>query len=541
MSSLRSRPARRALRRVAAGAALLLAACDGGDAGTGGGGGGTIVVGMRSDFSGINPVTNSSYYTTQIINYALFTPLIQYDGELNPEPYLAESWELHGDSGVTFRLRRDVRWHDGQPVTAHDVQFTFDLARNNETASLLGTAFLADVERGTVLDDYTIRFDFARPHAQALEDFWWPPLPRHLLQDVAPADLTNAPYNRQPVGSGPFRFGECRANERLVLTRNPDFPAALGGPATAERVVFRIVPEAATLLTELFTGGVHVDIPVLPEQVRQIEENGATNLYSFPGTTVYFIGWNNEKPPFDDARVRVALAHAVDRREIIEALLHGQGELATSTIPPWHPVYPADVPPLGFDRARAGQLLDEAGWSDRNGDGVRENSAGRPLAFTMMSSDDPLRRSVVEVLQNQLRQVGASVDVRIMEFQTMLAAHKERDYDAVFTNWVLDNFQVAGSPFSLFHSSQADVPLSTNRSGTRSAELDRLLEQGARATDEEAQRAAWREFTTVLQREQPVTFMFWLNELAGARTELQGVEMDPRGELRNMARWSIGR
>jgi peptide/nickel transport system substrate-binding protein len=521
--------------RWLAGAALL-AGC-GGDSGRGD----TIIVGMRNDFSGINPVTNSSYYTAQLINYGLFTPIIQYDAELDPEPYLAESWELHGDTAVTFRLRRDVRWHDGQPVTAHDVKFTYDLAKNTETASLLGTAFLAEVAAGEVLDDHAIRFRFARPHAQALEDFWWAPLPRHLLQDVAPAELANAPFNRQPVGSGPFRFGEWRANDRLVLERNPDFPAALGGPAAAERLVFRIVPEAATLLTELLTGGVHVDIPVLPEQVDRIEASDAARLLSFPGTTVYFIGWNNERRPFDDARVRLAMAHAVNRQQIIDALLHGQGAIATSTIPPWHPVHPRDVAPLGYDPARAGQLLEQAGWTDRNGDGIRENGVGQPLAFTLMSSDDPLRGAVVEVLQNQLRQAGARVDLRIMEFQTMLAAHKERDYDAVFTNWVLDNFQVAGSPFSLFHSSQAEVPLSTNRSGTRSATLDRIIERGARATAVDEQRAAWRELTEVLQREQPVTFMFWLAELAGVRNEVAGVEMDPRGELRGMARWSIGR
>lgn len=525
-------------RMWAACAVVVLAAC-GGDRG-GSGEGGTVIVGMRSDFSGINPVSNSSYYTTQIINYALFTPLVQYDEQLQPTPYLAESWELHGDTGITFRLRGDVKWHDGRPVTAEDVKFTFDLAKNPETASLLGTAFLAEVDSARVVDPRTIAFRFKRPHAQALEDFWWAPLPRHLLQDVPAAELSNAPFNREPVGSGPFKFEEWRANERLVLVRNPDFPQALGGPAAAERVVFRIVPEASTLLTELFTGGVHVDIPLLPEQVAQVEGNDATRVHSFPGTTVYFIGWNNEREPFKDPRVRVALAHGINRQEIISALLHGQGELATSTIPPWHPVYPKAVAPLAYDPNRAQQLLDEAGWRDANGDGVREKD-GKPLSFTILSADDPLRKSVVEVLQNQLKQIGVKAEVKVSEFQTMLAAHKERDYDAVFTNWVLDNFQVAGSPFSLFHSSQAEIPLSTNRAGVRSAALDALIERGATATDPAAQRAVWQEFTQVLQREQPVTFMFWLKEVAAVRNEVQGVEMDPRGELRTLARWTVGR
>ena len=147
-------------------AALLAGAC-GGDGGDGGGGGGTVVVGMRSDFGSFNPVTSSGGYDLELMNYALFTPIVQYDENLEVQPYLAESWELHGDTGVTFRIRQDVRWHDGQPVTARDVEFTFNLAKNEEAASLLGTAFIAEVASAEVVDDYTITFRFVQPHAQA--------------------------------------------------------------------------------------------------------------------------------------------------------------------------------------------------------------------------------------------------------------------------------------------------------------------------------------------------------------------------------------
>ena len=157
----------RMLRGVAGGALALMVAACGGDSGGGAGGGtGTVVVGMRSDFGGFNPVTSSGQYDMEVMNYALFTPLVQYDENLGVQPWLAESWEVHGDTGVTFRLRNDVRWHDGQPVTAHDVKFTFDLAKNEETASLVGSAFIADVASADVVDDHTIRFSFARPHAQ---------------------------------------------------------------------------------------------------------------------------------------------------------------------------------------------------------------------------------------------------------------------------------------------------------------------------------------------------------------------------------------
>ncbi|HSL68593.1 MAG TPA: ABC transporter substrate-binding protein, partial [Longimicrobiales bacterium] len=315
----------------------LLAAC-GGEREPGAAGGGTIVAGLRTDLGTLNPVTYGDQYTYEIINYALFTPLVQYDANLEVKPYLAESWELTGDTGVVFKLRRDVRWTDGRPVTAEDVKFTYDLARNPETASLVGSAFIGAVDRGEVVDSFTIRFHFAHPHAQALEDFWWAPLPKHLLEKVSPAELKNAPFNRRPVGSGPFRLVEWQANQRIVLEPNPNFPEALGGPAAAARIVLRIIPEASTMLTELKTGGVHVDIPLAPDQASQIERDPNLVLHSFPGRTVYFIGWNNQREPFKSAVVRRALALGINRQEIIDALLFGHGAIATSTVPPWHPL-----------------------------------------------------------------------------------------------------------------------------------------------------------------------------------------------------------
>ena len=529
------------LRRLAGVALLLpLGACGGDGGGAADGGGGTIVVGMRSDFGGFNPITSDALYSMELMSYALFTPLVQYDENLGVQPWLAESWEEQGDTAVVFRLRRDVTWHDGRPVTAEDVKFTFDRAKAPETASLIGSAFLGEVESAAVIDTFTIRFDYVRPHAQALEAFWWSPAPKHLLEDVAPAELRNAPYNRAPVGSGPYRLTQWEANRQLVLEPYAGFPEALGGPPAARRIVFRVIPEASTMLTELVTGGVHVDIPVLPDQTAQIEENSATELYSFPGRTVYFIGWNNRRAPFDDVRVRRALALALDRQEIIDALLYGQGQIATSTVPPWHPMYPEGVQPLAPDRAEAARLLDEAGWRDTNNDGMREKN-GRPLRFELLSSDDALRRAVSEVIQAQLRQVGVQAEIRVTEFQTMLAAHRARDFDAIFTNWVLDNFQVASAPYSLMHSEFATVENSANRSSVSIPELDAVIESAAGATDEAVARAAWADFTRIVQERQPMTFMFWLNEVAGVRQEVEGVEMDPRGEFQTIRNWSLGR
>jgi peptide/nickel transport system substrate-binding protein len=518
-----------------------LAGCGGGDrAASSGSGGGTIVVGMRTDLGGMNPVTYGDQYTYELINYALFTPLVQYDANLEVKPYLAESWELTGDTGVVFKLRRDVRWQDGKPVTAEDVKFTYDLAKTPETASLIGSAFLGEVDRGEVVDSFTIRFHFARPHAQALEDFWWAPVPKHLLQGVKPAELKNAPFNQQPIGSGPFKLTQWLKNQRIVLEPNPDFPAALGGPGKAERVVLRIIPEAATMLTEFKTGGVHVDIPLPPDQVQQVKSDANLQLYSFPGRTVYYIGWNNDREPFKSAKLRHALALGINRQEIIDALLFGQGSLASSTVPPWQPLYPKDLPQIAFDQQQAAALLDQEGWKDSNGDGIRDKG-GKPLRFTLLSSDQTLNRSVVEMVQAQLRRIGVQVDARALEFQTLRAQHVARDFDAVFTSWVLDNFNMTSAATALFHSRLAAKAGSTNRSSVKIPALDRLLDQAFAATDETQARAVWKQITEVLQRDQPVTFMYWLNELAGTQKSMQGVVMDPRGEFVSVGSWTLPR
>lgn len=526
------------LRRKAVWLTLSLAlAC--GDGGSNAGG--TIVIGMRFDFGAFNPIVNGDLYTGEVINYALFTPLIRYDEDIQVAPHLAESWEEQGDTAVVFRLRRDVHWHDGVQLTAYDVAFTFERAKDPASASLIGDVFISDVASVEVIDSFTVRFVYDRPHAQALEDFWWAPAPRHLLEDVPATEMRNAPFNRQPVGSGPYRLVEWRSGERIVLARNEDFAASLGGPPATERMVFRIVPEAATMLTELVTGGVHVDVPVFPDQVGRIRDDPAFQLYSYPGRTVYYLGWNNSRAPFDDARVRRALALAIDREQIIVALLAGQGSLANGPLPPWHPLYPSDTEPLEHSPAEADRLLAEAGWIDRDGDGFRESASGQVLQFTLLTADDALRRSVVEILESQFRRLGVRAEIRVAEFQTTLQQHRSRDFDAIFTNWVLDNFRAAAAPFALFHSSQADEPGSANRSSVRIPELDRWIEQGGASTDPDRQRAAWSDFTAILQREQPVTFMFWLNELAAVRAEVQGVEMDPRGELLTLPQWTLDR
>ena len=498
--------------------------------------GGTVVVGMRADFGPLNPVVNTEQYTDELIKYGLYTPLIQFDEKLNPVPYLAQSWDMTGDTGVVFHLRHDVYWHDGPRVTAQDVKFTFDLAKNPATASMLAESYLSKVDRAQVVDSFTIRFHFSQPHAQAIQDFWWAPVPEHLLAKIPPAQLRDADFNRHPVGSGPYHFNMWQANDRLVVERELNFPKDLGGPPALDRVVFRIIPEPSTLITELLSGGIQIDVPLDPEQLANVKGNANLQLFAFPGRTVYFIAWNNRRPPFNDARVRQAMTLGIDRKQITEALLRGYGQVAVSPIPPWSPLAP-DVQPLPFDRMKALQLLADAGYTIKGNAQFVTNAAGQPIHITLLTSNQPLNVSAAQVLQAMLHNIGVQVDVQPMEFQTFLAQYKARNFDAAFANWVMDSFQVASAPYALFSSSLANVPESSNRAGVASPQLDQLMAKAAAETSERAARSDWKDFVEELQKEQPFTFMFWWAEMSAADKRVHGVVMDPRGQLLTMKDW----
>ncbi len=498
--------------------------------------GGTAVVGVLVDFQSFNPVINTYALGVDVANDMLFTPLIRYGEDLTPQPGLAERWEL-SDTGVTFFLRDDIDWHDGRPVTAEDVKFTFDLAKNPETASLLGSAFLSLVEKATVRDSTTIHFTFLAPHAQALDGFWWPPVPSHVLGDATAATLARHPFSREPVGSGPFRFVSWEAGQAVTLSAVESYPEELGGRPMLDRVVFRIIPEPTTMLTELVNGAADaIAYTLLPEQAGQIPGQAGLELEHFPSREFYYVAWNQQRPMFRDARVRRALTMSLNRPEIIEALLQGYGVPAQGFIPPWSPLY-SETDPLPFDPAGARQLLAQAGWTDSDGDGVLDKD-GQPFRFTLLTNTgNQLREDLATVMQRQLRDIGVVADVRTAEFQTMLQQFKGRDYDAVISAWILDNFKVDPTP--LFACAEARKPGSANRTGQCNPRLDELAERALRSSGTAEAKDLWAQYLRGLQQDQPLTFLFWSEDLAGVGPRLQNVRMDVRSKLANISDWWI--
>jgi peptide/nickel transport system substrate-binding protein len=506
--------------------------------------GGTVVVGNYAEIGdGMNAAVSSDNTGRQHQQFVNLMTLIDYDERFEPRPYLAESWELEPDStSITFRLREDVLWHDGERTDAHDVAFTWETI-NDPVTGYPNVATLQYFEKGPagfeVLDDFTIRIHM-QPHPQFMDAFRSiAMLPEHLLGDVPHDQLGQHPFGTQcPVGNGPFVFESHRPQDRWIFAANPVFPEGLGGRPFVDRYVYRVITEQTTLLTELLTENVDVYMGPAPEQAPQIIDDPNLELGTSVARQYNFVGWNARRPQLSDARVRRALTMGTDRDRIVEAVVQGYGSVAHSGVPPFHWAYdPTAIDPIRYDPDGARALLDEAGWRDRDGDGVRESADGTRLSISIKYNANQVRQQVAEIMQSQLAQIGVEVQPRMVEWTTLveqMTSSDNRDFDGVVMGWVVD-FELDDT--ELFHSDNIDQPLAM--SGTQNPEIDRLVEELRVIADREVARPLWTEYQRLIVQEQPYTYFYFPQRLAGINNRLQGLVMDARGEWVNLKDWYL--
>jgi peptide/nickel transport system substrate-binding protein len=498
--------------------------------------GGTVIVAGPIDLQQLNGLVAAERYNQELSRFALFLPLVEYDADLAFAPRLAEAWELHGDTGLTVRLRRDVHWHDGTQTTAADVVFTF--TRAMDPAGAFPNAAYFQHWRGVEpLDSFTVRFRFA-PHADPLAGLpFTPVMPAHLLDSIAPERMRQAAFNRAPVGNGPFRFVEYRAGDRLVLAANPDFPVALGGPPNIERLIWRVIPEPAAQLIALQTGEVDLILSPRSEQVRDLDADPRLRAVIRPARQYAFVGWNGRRPPLDDPRVRQALTLAIDRQRIVQALRAGYGELAVGPIGSYHWGYDRALRPLPFSRDSARALLRAAGFHDRSGSGTLENDGGRTLAIELLIPPDPMNRDLAELIRADLAAVGVRMTTRPTDGATLVGTitGTARDFDAVLIAWESD-FRL--NLRDIFHSDAAETG-AFQLAGYRNPEVDALIDQAALEPDRERALPMLHRLQQILREEQPWSFLYYYPDAYLASERVRDLEMDIRGAFVNVQRWWI--
>jgi peptide/nickel transport system substrate-binding protein len=471
----------------------------------------------------------------------IYDGLINRDKDLNIVPALAESWTFSDDCrDLTFKLRQGVRWHDGRPFTADDVLFTHAAMTNPKTPTPYREDFEA-IERIEAVDAHTVRITYKTPYAKALSSWSMYMLPKHLLESyVAEGRLREAPQNlTAPVGTGPYRFKEWKSGEKVVLVANPDYYEK--GRPYISRIVYRVIPSQATIFLELKARGVDGASLTSLQYTRQTDypafkKNYARFRYSTP--SVAYMALNLKDPRFADKRVRHAIAHAINKQELIDHVILGLGQPATGPYLPGTWSHNPGVKDLPYDPKRARELLAEAGWRDRDAEGYVLKD-GKPFTFEILSNQgNDERKKVAEVIQAAMRDVGIKADVRMVEWATLLKEHvRKRNFDALVLGWGLG---LDPDRFSFFHSSKMR-PEDFNVASYANPEVDTLLEQGRATCRIEERARAYHRVHELLADDLPVLFLYHRDSLPVVSSRIRGIKPAAAGIKYNFQEWFVPR
>jgi peptide/nickel transport system substrate-binding protein len=512
------------------------------DAGAGQGGGkptygDTYVEALQGNISGLIPnvLTDGPSFEVAAL---LYNGLVKYDKDLILRPELAESWQYSRDClDLTFKLRRDVRWHDGQPFTADDVVFTYETMISPRTPTAYGGDFKS-VDSVKAVDPYTVHVRYKNPNAKALQSWGIWMLPKHLLEEAArEGKLREAPQNRtNPVGTGPYLFKEWKSGEKVVLVANPNY---FEGRPYISRVVYRIIPSSATTFLELKAKGVDGAKLTALQFKRQTEYPAfrkSYTKYQYAANVYVYLGLNLRDPRFADRRVRQAFAHAINKKEIIEGVRLGLAREATGPYKPGTWQYNQNVHQYPFDPAKARALLASAGWTATDSDGFLVKNGQRFKFDLLLAQGSDEGRKVSEIIQSSFKDLGVQVEIRVIEWAALLKDFiKKRNFEAVILAW---GITPDPDQYDIWHSSKTS-PDELNRIGYANAEVDDLLEKG-RGTCVEAERKKYYDrLQEVLAEDQPIVFLYFRDGLPVVSSRVRGIVPAPIGINYNFNEWFV--
>jgi len=484
-----------------------------------------VVSRLSAEMPHLNPLTSTDYYSRQVYGW-VFEPLIDYNNEtLEPESHLAESWTISEDHlTYTFHLRKDVKFSDGVPLTARDAKFTYDTVMDPETDCAHVRHMYQDVEKMEIPDDYTIRFVCTKPYFRHLIVLGlMRVIPKHIYSE---GDFNNHANNRHPIGSGPYVFESWETGRQVMLTRNEAYWDEK--PHILKRV-YKIISDDNAAFQVLEAGDIDTmeDVPreawVTRMTKPSFQEKFNKFMYYSPRYT--YIGWNAKRPWFPDPRVRRALTMLIDRELIRESIYHNTVKTITGPQFVDSPEYHNGVAPWPFDPDAAKALLDEAGWKDADGDGVRDQD-GVAFRFEMLyNTGRPATEQLMTVFQEELKYAGVNMVLHPLEWATFLESMTKGDFDAYSAGWVLPLYP---DPYSTWHSSQTQEG-GYNRVWFENAEADRLIEDARVEFDRDQRIKLYHRLHEILHDEQPYTFLHCPAELVAVDKRFHGIKVYPYG------------
>ncbi len=471
----------------------------------------------------INPLLATDSASSEIADW-IFNGLVKFDKDAKIVSDLAKSWKFENNTTLLFKLRKNIKWHDGVKFTAKDVLFTFNLLNSKKISTPYASDF-KEVKRVEVLDDYTIKIEYKKPYFKALSIWMMGILPKHLWEKEK--NPMQSKLNKFAIGTGPYKMtAPFEVNKDIVLVKNRDY---FEKEPKIDKIVYKFVGDSATQF--LLLQSKKLDIGGLtPLQVnRQIDQNfkKSFKIYEKPSNGYTYIGLNLRKPPFNNPKVREALNLAINKQELIDLLFFSHGKVCYGPFMPGLEVYPKDFTPQKYNPKKAIEILKALGYSTEH-----------PLKFTLTTnSGNDIRISAAEIIQQQLLKTGLiDMKIRVLEWQAFLnTVVFPRKFDAVLLGWSLGLIPDA---YSIWHS-DGDKKGGFNFVGYHNKRVDELIIKAKSEINPHKFAAIYREIFQLIVQDNPYIFLYIPNSITAINRNILNVEPSVVGLMYNFIDWEF--
>ncbi len=483
-----------------------------------------------------NGVGNFDVADQLFIRLAELGPKLLTAGDRDFVPALARSWTRRDSTTLVFDLDPRARWHDGAPVTARDVVFTFNRAKNPDLAPRLSD-LLRQITSVTAESDSRVVFRFARPYAEQFYDATYhvAPIPAHLLDSIPPDSVGRSSFATSPVGSGPYRWVRSVPGQFVELAAVPDF---FLGKTRIERVILRTAVEPSARLNLLLSGQADAMDIIPPPSVSRIVADTTLRLIAVPSSTMGFLLFNQRDPRnrarphpiLADNRVRRAITLGLDRNQLVQAVFGSHGMVPYGPVSQLLWIRHRSPQAEGPNVPEARRLLAATGWGDSNDDGTLDRDGGPLRLVLSLPNTSGIRRQMAALIQEQLRRIGVQIEIQQLEFPIYLERRMAGDFDVDFSAINQDP-----SPSGLTQSWTCTG--GNNVAGYCNRGVDSLMEQAVRGRGDPGER--WIEALKQIEEDAAATFLYAPAFMYAVNRRFRGVTISPQSSWLTLRKWSV--
>jgi len=484
-----------------------------------------LIYHLGSEPATLNPITARDAYESRINGNNIYESLVKRDNKsLEIVPQLAESWEISEDKlTFTFKIKKDIKWHDGKPFSSADVVFSFDKIMDPKVDSAQLKGYYQEIQKVEALDDYTVKFTYARPYFLALEFCGGMPIvPKHIFEK---GDFNKNPAGRHPIGTGPYKFSKWETGRQVVLVKNNEY---WGEKPKINKIVFKIINDSNVAFQVLRKGELDFAglTPIQWEKQSKTKKfEKIFDKYAYFRPNYSYIGWNLDRPFFSDKRVRKAMTHLVDKDLILEKILYNLGATVTNPFYIKSKEYDNTIKPIEFSPDKAKSLLNESGWIDSDSDGIRDKNGLRFEFEFLVPNGSDTSEKISTILKEEMDKVGILMNIRKIEWAVFVQRLNERKFDAVTLSWSMG---VESDPYQIWHSSQKSSG-GSNFVGFKNAEADKIIEEARKEFNENKRIELYKKFANIVHDEQPYTFLFCGKSPVAVSNRFKDVNVYPLG------------